>query len=181
MFLLWQTCSTHVHLYFSHCLHVFTAWMFMYSLHVFSAYNHQHNIMCIVYDNRTTVVPWSVSMNCFHASIQAHTHHHVHILLHTILSLFLFKIVVTYACILSPLLACIHCILVHVFTPCFQCIQSPTYVHRIRQPIDWSSMNCFHELCPCKYACAYSSSCAHTIAHYICVVFVINCSTHVHV
>ena len=30
-------CSTHVHLYFHHCLHVFTAYMFMYSLHVFSA------------------------------------------------------------------------------------------------------------------------------------------------
>ena len=31
-FLLWQTCSTPVHLHFHHCLHVFTACMFMYSL-----------------------------------------------------------------------------------------------------------------------------------------------------
>ena len=49
VFLFWQTCSTHVHVYFHHCLHVFTACMFMYSLHVFSACKYQH--MCIVYDN----------------------------------------------------------------------------------------------------------------------------------
>ena len=136
-FLLWQTCSRHVHLHFRHCLHVFTVSLFMYSLHVFSAslfmyllhvfsaYNHQHNIMCIVYDNRTTVVPWNVTMNCLHASIHAHTHHHVHILLHTILSLFLFKIVVhicmntfTIVCMYSlHACSCIHSMFsVHVNT-----------------------------------------------------------------
>ena len=81
----------------------------------------------------------------------------------------------------------LHCL--HVFTafmfmysvhPCFQCIQSPTYVHRLRQPNDCCSMKCFHELFTCKYSCAYSSSCAHIIAHYIVVVFVKNCSTHLH-
>ncbi len=50
-FILWKTCSTHVHLYFHHCLHVFTAWMFMYSLHVFRSSNYQH--ICIVYNNRS--------------------------------------------------------------------------------------------------------------------------------
>ena len=85
-----------MHLHFLHCLHVFTACMFVYSLHVFSAYNHQHN------------------------------------------------------------------------------------VHRLRQPNDCCSMKCFHELFTCKYSCAYSSSCAHIIAHYIVVVFVKNCSTHLH-
>ena len=75
VFLLWQTCSTHVHLYFHNCLHVFTACMFMYSLHVFSACKCQH--ICIVYDNRSM----------------------------------------------------------------------------------------FHELFPCKYSCAYSSSCAQNIVH----------------
>ena len=126
-FLLWQTCSTHVHLYFSHCLHVFTACMFiysllvlsaslfMYSLHVFSAYHHRH--MCIVYDNRTTVVPWNVSMNYLHASIHAHTHQHVHILLHTVLSLFLLKIIVVHICMNTFTIVCMY---VHVFTPCFQ-------------------------------------------------------------
>ena len=74
-FLLWQTCSTHVHLYFSHCLHVFTACMFMYSLHVFSACLFMFysifsvhtitNIMCIVYDNRSTDVPLIVPMQVF--------------------------------------------------------------------------------------------------------------------
>ena len=50
-FLLWQTCSTHVHLHFHHCLHVFTASMFMYSLHVFRPCNYQH--LCIVFHNRS--------------------------------------------------------------------------------------------------------------------------------
>ena len=75
VFLWWQTCSRHVHLYFSHCLHVFTACMFIYSLHVvsaclfmfllhvFSAYYHQH--MSIVNDNRSTDVQWIVSMQVF--------------------------------------------------------------------------------------------------------------------
>ena len=144
VFLLWQTCSTHVHLYFSHCLHVFTAWMFMYSLHVFSAYNHQHNIMCIVYDNRTTVVPWSVSMNCFHASIQAHTHHHVHILLHTILSLFFFKIVVHIRMYTSTI-ACLYSL-----HPC-SCIHSMFLVHTITNICASYSITDrlkFHELFP---------------------------------
>ena len=180
--------STHLHEYFHHCLHVFTACMFMYSLHVFSPckyqylcirhpidwgsincshasihahtphhvhkslytltcffydklvvhmciytisiacmyslhvfsnYNHRH--MCIVYDNRTTVVPWNISMNCLHASIHAHTHHHVHILLHTILSLFLLKIVV-HICMNSFTIVCMYslhaCSCIHVFSPC---------------------------------------------------------------
>ena len=58
------------------------------------------------------------------------------------------------ACILSPLLACIHCLLVRVFIPWFRFMQVPTYVHRLRQPIDWCSMNCFH-------ACIH----AHTYHH----------------
>ena len=45
---------------------------------------------------------------------------------------------------------------VHVFTPCFQCMLVHVLlhivsaynlqhnVHRLRQPIDWCSMNCFH-------------------------------------
>ena len=50
-FLLWQTCRTHVHLHFHHCLHAFTACMFMYSVRVFSSCNYQH--LCIVFDNRS--------------------------------------------------------------------------------------------------------------------------------
>ena len=49
VFLLWQTCSIHVHIYFHHGLHVFTACIFTCSLHVFSACKYQH--LCIVYDN----------------------------------------------------------------------------------------------------------------------------------
>ena len=97
----------------------------MFSVHhyVFSAYNHRD--MCIVYDNRTTVVPRNVSINWLHASIHAHTHHHVHILLHTILSLFLLKIVVhicmntfTIVCMYSlHACSCIHSMFsVHVNT-----------------------------------------------------------------
>ena len=134
-----KKCSTHVLIYFHNCLHVFTACMFMYSLHVLSPYKYQY--ICIVYDNRSTDVPWIVSTNCFHASIQAHTPHHVRILLHTILSLFLFKKIVVPICVYTFTIACM---LVHVFTPCFQCIQSPISLHRLRQPIDWCSINCSH-------------------------------------
>ena len=50
-----KNCSTHLHKYYHHCLHVFTACMFMYSLHVFSPCKYQY--LCIVYDNRSTDVP----------------------------------------------------------------------------------------------------------------------------
>ena len=75
MFFFFDKLVVDMCIYFSHCLHVFTACMFIYSLHVFSAclfifllhvfsaYNHQH--MCIVYDNRSTDVPWIVSMQVF--------------------------------------------------------------------------------------------------------------------
>ena len=138
----------------------------MYSLHVSSAYNHRH--MCIVYDNRTTVVPRNVSINCLHASIHAHTHHHVHKLLHTILSLFLLKIVV-HMCLYTFTIACTYSL--HACS----CIHSMFSVH-ISTTISASSTTTdrlmFHELFTCMYSCAYSSSCAHTIAHYIVVVFV---------
>ena len=48
VFLLWQTCSIHVHIYFHHGLHVFTACIFTCSLYVFSACKYPH--LCIVYD-----------------------------------------------------------------------------------------------------------------------------------
>ncbi len=111
---------------FQHCLHVFAAcMMFMYSLHVFSACKYQH--LCIVYDNRSTDVPWIVSIL---GSIHAHTHHPVHRTLYTLMFSFMtnwYKY--TFACALSTLLACIQCMHdVHVFTPCFQCMQVPTYM-----------------------------------------------------
>ena len=87
-FLLWQTCSIHVHIYFRLCLHVFTACMFMYSLHVFNPCKYQY--LSIVFDNRSTDVPLIVPMFSVHAC------------------------------------SCIHCMHVRVFTPCFQCVQSPT-------------------------------------------------------
>ena len=159
---------------FMYSLHVLSASLFMYSLHVFSAYNHRY--MCIVYDNRTTVVPWNVSMNCLHASIHAHTHHHVHILLHTILSLFLLKIVVhicmntfTIVCMYSlHACSCIHSMFsVHVNT---NISASYTTTDRLR----------FHYLFPCKYPCAYSSSCAQIIVHSNVFLLWQTCSTHVH-
>ena len=55
-FILWQTCSAHVYLYFHRCL-------FMYSLHILSACKYQHP--CVVYDSRSTDVPWIVSMYVF--------------------------------------------------------------------------------------------------------------------
>ena len=94
----------------------------------------------------------------------------------------------TCAYILSPLLACIHCIhvhiftpcfkciLVHVFTPCFQCIPSPTYVHRLRQPNDCCSMKCFHELFTCKYSCAYH---VHILLHTVLSLFLLKFVVHI--
>ena len=58
-----KNCSTHLHEYFHHCLHVFTACMFMYSLHVFSPCKYQY--LCILYDNRSTEFPLIVPMQVF--------------------------------------------------------------------------------------------------------------------
>ena len=67
------------------------------------------------------------------------------------------------------------------------CIHSMFSVHTITDICasstttgDCCSMKCFHELFTCKYSCAYSSSCAHIIAHYIVIVFVNNCRKHLH-
>ena len=178
--------STHVHLHFRHCLHVFTAFMFMYSLHVFSASlfmyslhvfsanNHRH--MCIVYDNRTTVVPWNLSMNCLHASIHAYTHHHVHILLHTILSLFLLTIVV-HICMNTFTIVCMYSL--HACS----CIHSMFSVHvstNISASYTTTDRLMYQYLFPCKYSCAYSSSCAHIIVHSNVFLVWLTCSTHVH-
>ena len=172
VFLLWQTCSTHVHVYFHHCLHVFTACLFIYSLHVFGSCTYQH--MCIVYDKRQPI-EWC-SMNCFHASIHAHTHQHVHRTLYTLIVLFYDKLVVhmytytfTIACMYS-LHAC-------------SCIHS-MFLDRATTNIAASSTtnrSMFHELFPCKYPCAYSSSCAQNIVHSNVFLLWQTRSTHVHI
>ena len=77
---------------------------------------------------------------------------------------------------------------VHVFTPCFQCMLFHVFT------LCFSACK-YQYICivydnrstdvplivPCKYSCAYSSSCPHTIAHRIVVVYVNNCSTHMRV
>ena len=63
------------------------------------------------------------------------------------------------------------------------CIHSMFSVHTITDICASSTTTerlLFHELFTYKDSCAYSSSCAHIIAHYIVVVFVKNCSTHLH-
>ena len=60
---LYYRCRTHLHEYFHHCLHVFTACILMYSIHVFSPCKYQY--ICIVYDIRSTEVPLIVPMQAF--------------------------------------------------------------------------------------------------------------------
>ena len=76
------------------------------------------------------------SINCFHASIHAHTHHHMHRTLYTLMFFFYDKLVAHMCMYTFTIVACIHCMHVHVFTPCFQCMEVPTYLRRLRQPIN---------------------------------------------
>ena len=106
----------------------------MYSLHECSC------IHSMFLDRATTNISASstttdqCSMNCFHASIRAHTHHHVHRTLYTLMFFFYDKLVAHMCMYTFTIVACIHCIHVHVFTPCFQCLQVPTSLRRLRQP-----------------------------------------------
>ena len=167
-FILWQTCSTHVHLHFHHCLHVFIACMFMYSLHVFRSCNYQH--LCIVYDNRSMVhelfpckYPCAYSSSCAHNIVHSNRFilwqtcsTHVHLHFHHCLHVFI---------------ACMFMYSLHVFRSC-------NYQHRC---IVYDNRSMFHELFPCKYPCAYSSSCAQNIVHYNVFLLWQTRSTHVHV
>ena len=144
-----------MYLYFHRCLHVFTACMFMYSLHVFSACKCHH--ICIVYDNRSMFHElFPCKYSCAYSSSYAHNivhsnffffydkrvaHNHVHVYFHNCL---------------------------HVFTACFSSIHSMFSVHASTNICASSTTTIrlmFHELFPCKYSCAYSSSCAQNIVH----------------
>ena len=124
------------------CIYTFTI-ACMYLLHECSC------IHSMILDRATTNISASstttdqCSINCFHASIRAHTHHHVHITLYTLMFFFYDKLVAHMCLYTFTIVACIHCMHVLVFTPCVQCMQIATFVHRLRQPIYWCSMNCF--------------------------------------
>ena len=105
-------------------------------LHVSSAYNHQYNVHRL-----RQPIDWC-SLNCFHASIHEHTHHHHHIIVHSNVFI-LWQACSIHVHILSPWLACIHCMHINVFTACFQCMQVPTSVSSTTTD-DRCSMNCFH-------------------------------------
>ena len=168
-FLLWQTCSTHVHLHFHHCLHAFTASMFMYSLDVFRSCNYQH--LCIVYDNRSMFhqlfpckYPCAYSSSC----AQNIVHSNVFLLWQTRST---HVLVYFHHCCMYSLHAC-------------SCIHSMCSVHantNICASSTTTDLLMFHELFPCKYSCAYSSSCAQNIVHSNVFLLWQTSSTHVHV
>ena len=134
-FFFFFNCSTHMRVYFHHCLHACSCIHSMFSVHTIT------NISA-----SSTTTDRLMFHYCSHASIHAHTHHHVHKSLYTLLFFFYDKLVVL-MCISTLDIACMYslhaCSCIHsmfsmhacsCFTPCFQCIQSPTYVHRLRQP-----------------------------------------------
>ena len=153
-------------------VHVFTPCFQCMLVHVFnpcfSAYKYQY--ICIVYDNRSTDVPLIV-----------------HKSLYTIMFFFYDKLVVD-MCIYTLAIDCMYslhaCSFIHsMFSvhacSCFYCMFSVHTITNICASSTTTDRLMFHELFPCKYSCAYSSSCAHTNAHYIVVFF--NCITHIHV
>ena len=126
------------------CIYTFTI-ACMYLLHECSC------IHSMFLDRATTNISASstttdqCSINCFHASIRAHTHHHVHITLYTLMFFFYDKLVVhlsiytfNIACMYSlHTCSCIHCMFsVHASTNIHVCASSTT--------TDRCSINCFH-------------------------------------
>ena len=158
------------------------ACLFVYSLYVFSAYNHQY--ICIVYDKP---IDWC-SINCSHASIHAHTPHHVHKSLYTLMFFFYNKLVVD-MCSYTLAIACMYslhaCPFIHsMFSvhacSCFYSMFSVHTITNIRASSTTTDRLMFHELFPCKYSCAYSSSCAQIIVHYNVFLLWRTCSTYEH-
>ena len=116
-------------------------------------------------------------MNCFHASIHAHTHHHVHKTLYILMFFFYDKLLV-HMCRCTFSIACMYSL-----RTC-SCIHSMCSVHantNICASSTTTDLLVLHELFPCKYSSAYSPSCAQSNVHSNVFLLLQYCSTHVHV
>ena len=128
--------------------------MFMYSLHVFSACMYQH--LCVVYDNRLMFYKlFPCKYSCAYSSLCAQS------IVHT--NIFFYDKLVVHMCMYTFTIACMYSL--HACS----CIHSMCLVHA-RTNMSASSTtsynrSMFHELFPCKYSCAYSSSCAQNTVH----------------
>ena len=151
--------------YFHHCLYACSCIHSMFSVHTITNISSSSTI------NRSTdvpsIVPMQVSMRILLIMCTNHC------------TLFYDKLVVD-MCIYTLAIACMYslhaCTFIHSMfsVHACSCFYSMFSVHTITNICASSTTTdrlMFHELFPCKYSCAYSSSCAHTIAHYIVVVF----------
>ena len=143
------------------CIYTFTI-ACMYSLHARSCIHcmfsvHASKNICA----SSTTTDRLMFHELFHASSHAHTRHHVHRALYTIMYLFYDKRVV-HMCIYTSNIAFMHSL--HACS----CIYSMFSVHASTNICASSTSTdrlMFHELFPCKYSCTYSSSCAPNIVH----------------
>ena len=137
-------------------VHVLSPCIFMFSAHA-SVYRLQQLIdRCC--------------MDCFHAINHAHTSHHVHRMLYTLLLLFLLQNVV-HICVYTYTIARMYS--VHACA----CIHSRFSVHASTNSCVLSTSSdrsMLHELFPC----AYFTSCAQNAVHSIAVICITKCSTH---
>ena len=158
------------------CMYTFTI-ACMYSLHACSCIHSMFLVHASTNMSASSTTTDRCSMNCFYASIHGHTHHHVHRTLYTLMFFFYDKLLV-HMCIYTFTIACMYSL-----RTC-SCIHSMCSVHantNICASSTTTDLLMFHELFPCKYSCAYSSSCAQNIVY--CNVFLLwqTRSTHVHV
>ena len=95
-------------------------------------------------------------MNCFLASIKAHTHHFVHRALYTLIFFFYDKLV-AHMCMYTFTISCMYslhtCSCIHSMFS----VNASTYICASSMTTD---RLVFHEVFPCKYSCAYSSACS---------------------
>ena len=137
------------------CMYTFTI-ACMYSLHDCSCIHCMFLVHASTNISASSTTTDRCSINCFHASIHAHTHHHVYRTLYTLMFFFYDKLLVD-MCMYTFTIACMYSL-----RTC-SCIQSMCSVHantNICASSTTTDLLMFHELFPCMYSWAYSSTCA---------------------
>ena len=143
------------------CMYTFTI-ACMYSLHACSCIHPMFLVHASTNMSASSTTTDRCSRICFHASIHVHTHHHVHRTLYTLMFFFYEKLLV-HMCMYTFTIACMYSL-----RTC-SCIHSMCSMHantNICASSTTTDLLMFHELFPCKYSCAYSSTCAQSNVQY---------------
>ena len=147
------------------CMYTFTI-ACMYSLHACLCIHSMFSVYASTNICASSTTTDRCSINCFHASIHAHTHHHVPRRLYTLMFFFYDKLVV-HMCIYTFTIACMYSL--HGCSCIHSIISVPTSTNICASSTTIDRLM-FHELFPCKYSWAYSSTCAQNIVTLLLIV-----------